>query len=916
MAGRGELGRPLCPASSALHGFMLPHTTQAKGSTAERQVHALLQRSSGAPAQLPRSASSRPQDSFPAGWKPDNSRRPFVPPLQAKHNAIAAVPTLKPVDGSHGPPPPHLHLSAPHPYGPELAAWEAPEWLFTPAVEAPFVSPFTTPFAFVDTQEALQELMQHLESPGVREVAIDLEHHSMHSYQGLTCLVQISTRKKNFVVDALALWPHLHVLNRVTTDPQVLKVLHGCRQDVLWLQRDFGVYLVGVLDTGAAAKELDAPARSLAYLLRTYAGVEAAKQHQMADWRVRDLPDELIAYARDDTHYLLGIADRLRNELLQAAPVCNPDGSPGHQHGRLLRVLSASSALAAQAYEKDRMDEAASTRLARKVLGGGASACTMRVFHALAEWRDRTARGLDVSPHVVLPRRTLAKLARSPPDSVAALLRACRPVPAAIQQASETVQRIIADSVAGRYSIPWHDAVLPPAGHGDAPGVFDGTWSVWSKGIPLIPREGASDAEAAVLKSGGTPIEAPPGAALQSPAVQAAGEGHHPVRVPEGGDDVQLARPASVTSGGAPLDQDKGALPPFHLHPSLGEVGVAPEPCTGFLAGHFVGISQDVLVTAELPQGEAHDVSGAGPVGQVHAVLPQAWVRKVQAGVGPHLPGASPALPRVLTHSLATPDGPTTASTTAAEIAAGLEGKYLHQLLPAAAPPRQAEASGVAATPGAGAQVQAQAQESKHEEGGGVQSLPKSLAEVYDLSMSSRKRHKSKHRRSAAAQPAPGDTPAAAGMPAAERQALVDSVHAQSSKDMTSDAHFLAALGWGDAQAAEAAVPRTEAPHIAKASRAATRKLLGTSKAAGAGGSGTAMNARGIGQVGQQTLASIKPGATSIADISRAQGKRRKGRKAGGSRTVKAASSSTASSKGHAGGKSRSKTAMGALLRD
>ncbi len=54
----------------------------------------------------------------------------------------------------------------------------------------------------------------------------------------------------------------------------------------------------------------------------------------------------------------------------------------------------------------------------------------------------------------------------------------------------------------------------------------------------------------------------------------------------------------------------------------------------------------------------------------------------------------------------------TATSITAAEVAAGREGKYLHQLLPAFAPPRQAEASGVGgAAPGAGTQDQAKAQE-------------------------------------------------------------------------------------------------------------------------------------------------------------------------------------------------------------
>ena len=38
-----------------------------------------------------------------------------------------------------------------------------------------------------------------------REFAVDLEHHSYRTYQGFTCLMQISTRERDYVVDTIAL---------------------------------------------------------------------------------------------------------------------------------------------------------------------------------------------------------------------------------------------------------------------------------------------------------------------------------------------------------------------------------------------------------------------------------------------------------------------------------------------------------------------------------------------------------------------------------------------------------------------------------------------------------------------------------------------------------------------------------------
>jgi len=43
-------------------------------------------------------------------------------------------------------------------------------------------------------------------------------------------------------------------LNVVFSDPKILKVFHGADMDVVWLQRDFGVYVVNMFDTGQAAR--------------------------------------------------------------------------------------------------------------------------------------------------------------------------------------------------------------------------------------------------------------------------------------------------------------------------------------------------------------------------------------------------------------------------------------------------------------------------------------------------------------------------------------------------------------------------------------------------------------------------------------------------------------------------------------
>jgi len=84
----------------------------------------------------------------------------------------------------------------------------------------------------------------------VQEIAVDLEHHSTESYLGFVCLMQISSRFKDYIIDVILLRADIYLLNEVFTDPKIVKVLHGADFDVVWLQKDFGIYIVNMFDTG------------------------------------------------------------------------------------------------------------------------------------------------------------------------------------------------------------------------------------------------------------------------------------------------------------------------------------------------------------------------------------------------------------------------------------------------------------------------------------------------------------------------------------------------------------------------------------------------------------------------------------------------------------------------------------------
>lgn len=220
----------------------------------------------------------RPQISFKVPIDNSNAT-PFEPRLKEKPNSVKPLAIL-PEYGDDGDVVSYLH-----PYEIELTKFEPSDEQLTTGPTTEPVALEATPLAHVDTEPQLRDMLKELST--AKEIAIDLEHHSYRTFQGITCLMQISTRSKDYIIDTLALREELHVLNEVFTDPRVLKVFHGADSDVEWLQRDLSLYVVNMFDTHQAAKRLNLARLSLAFLLKQYCRLDVDKTFQLADWRIR-----------------------------------------------------------------------------------------------------------------------------------------------------------------------------------------------------------------------------------------------------------------------------------------------------------------------------------------------------------------------------------------------------------------------------------------------------------------------------------------------------------------------------------------------------------------------------------------------------------------------------------------------------
>nr|KYP65283.1 Exosome component 10 [Cajanus cajan] len=300
----------------------------------------------------------------------------------------------------------------------------------------------STPFKLVEEVKDLKDLAAKLRS--VNEFAVDLEHNQYRSFQGLTCLMQISTRTEDFVVDTFKLRIHIGpYLREVFKDPAKRKVMHGADRDIVWLQRDFGIYICNLFDTHQASKLLNLERNSLEHILHHFCEVTANKEYQNADWRLRPLPDEMLRYAREDTHYLLYIYDLMRIKLFALSKESDCSES---SVAPLVEVYKRSYDVCMQLYEKELLTESSYLHI-YGLQAAGFNAQQLAIVSGLCEWRDIVARAEDESTGYVLPNKSVLEIAKQMPLTTSKLRRLVKSKHPYVEHNLDAVVNIIRHSI-------------------------------------------------------------------------------------------------------------------------------------------------------------------------------------------------------------------------------------------------------------------------------------------------------------------------------------------------------------------------------------------------------------------------------------------------------------------------------------
>ena len=242
----------------------------------------------------------------------------------------------------------------------------------------------------IETSIALAELVARIGETA--RVGVDTEADSLHCYHEKVCLVQVGLPDADELVDPLAeldLSPLLDALSRVEV------VLHGADFDLRMLYR-LGLDAPGKLfDTVIAARLTGVAKFGYSALVTEYFGVTLPKGSQKANWARRPLTPTITRYARNDTHFLLPLAELLEQRLEELGR-------------RAWLEQSCQQAVAAARVVRERNPQTEWRVRGSHTLGLRASA----ILRALWRWREDEARSVDRPPFHIMSNEGLVDAAR------------------------------------------------------------------------------------------------------------------------------------------------------------------------------------------------------------------------------------------------------------------------------------------------------------------------------------------------------------------------------------------------------------------------------------------------------------------------------------------------------------------------
>ena len=280
----------------------------------------------------------------------------------------------------------------------------------------------------IDTQDALDAAMQRVAAQP--KVGVDTEADSLHSYFDKVCLIQISIPGEDLIIDPLRKLD-LTAFGAILANPDITKVLHGADYDLRILNRDFNFTITNVIDTMICAQLLGYEAIGLAALLERYFAIKVDKTHQRADWSMRPLPPAMLAYAALDTHHLIELAGKMREELVAAGRW----EWAQEEFARLETIRFTEKDLNGEDFRRLKGINALDRR-------------SLAIAKGLYDWRDSLARKADRPPFKIFGNDIILEVAKAKAATADALNGVKALVPAIRRRYERDILRRVRDAMA------------------------------------------------------------------------------------------------------------------------------------------------------------------------------------------------------------------------------------------------------------------------------------------------------------------------------------------------------------------------------------------------------------------------------------------------------------------------------------
>ncbi|MGJ8678950.1 ribonuclease D [Paraglaciecola sp.] len=250
-------------------------------------------------------------------------------------------------------------------------------------------------YTFITDNHVLNEFCA--QASQAEAIAVDTEFVRTRTLYPKLGLIQIYDGKQLVLIDPLSI-SDFNALKDLLINPNVVKVLHSCSEDLETFWHAFNVMPSPIFDTQFAAS-IVGMGTSLGYakLVEQMLGITVDKGESRTDWIARPLRKEQCVYAANDVLYLFQLYPELKTKV--------------ECQNKLPWVYSEIELLSAKKKNSIPLEEVYLGLKNNWKLSGR----SILILRKLAAWRTATARKRDMALNFVVREENLIEIARQQP---------------------------------------------------------------------------------------------------------------------------------------------------------------------------------------------------------------------------------------------------------------------------------------------------------------------------------------------------------------------------------------------------------------------------------------------------------------------------------------------------------------------